>query len=305
MADMVSLLGVASNDTWAPEGKIRCLYRWKTSGLKTCVPLPSWQGGLVREEQTLWEGNLPSGEVLLRSGKPKLSQMRGKQDMHSKRLFRLLGLSMLVAVGVMAMSASGAQAKWLLLVNKESVGKVTGEGSFSGGQLLEQGGLGIKVTCAGGTGTATATSVEEGKKVTGSGSANFTGCDVVGNPEKCTVNSPGKTDGNVTASGTGELSHKEGLVYILLESEEFTTLIFGGALCPFNEVEAIIAGKAHIEIHNALEDLKLHQGLLDELALTFGGNTASLHPNGASTGVVPVSLTEAGGGTWAIHLLAL
>ena len=224
--------------------------------------------------------------------------------MNSKHLLRILGLSMLVAVGATTMGASAAQAKWLLLANGISVNKLTIVSTKNEFLLLEEGGLGIKVSCKGGTGTTTLTAVEEGKKVTGSGSANWSGCDVVGS-SACTVNSPGQADGTIVTKGTGELSHVSDLTYVLLESEEFTTLVFGGVLCPFDEVEAVISGKAHLEIHDALQDTKFKLGLLNELALLFGGNKASLHEAGKSTGAVQVGSTEANGGTWAVHLLPL
>jgi hypothetical protein len=188
--------------------------------------------------------------------------------MHSRNLLKLLGLALLAAISIMAVSASAAQAKYLLLLNGASITTenlvVTQEGS---GFITAENGL--KIQCSGGSGTATVNAVEESKKVTGSASATFTGCVWVGSEATCTINDGGV--GKIKAAGSGEVI-MEGTNYLITATNAaFTTVLTEGAFCTIPE-EEVVSGTAHVLVLNALADTTSKQGHLLTLSLKLGNS---------------------------------
>jgi hypothetical protein len=160
----------------------------------------------------------------------------------------LLGLCAMV-LGVMAISASGAQAagSWLVgateITNTSSLpAELTGEIDTAEPKLLTHLiGLTVTVTCKNFT-TSGISLKGEGKLSTG-GKAVFTGCTVVakdseGNPSgNCTVKSSGAAEKTIASNkGKGELVlHEGGVVLTKIEpevaEEGFATIRFEGEEC--------------------------------------------------------------------------
>ena len=219
--------------------------------------------------------------------------------MHSRHLFKILGLLMLAAVSVIAVSVSVAQAKWLLLRSGISVGELKLEGTVGPGFLLEEGGLEVNTECKGGAASAALNTTGESKKLILISTIYFTGCDVVGLPN-CSVNSPGSPDGTIRISAVGEgVSDSK----VLLSSEEFTTITYGNPLCPFDELEVTVDGSSTLTLVSPTELLKLHKVLYDEEVIKFGGNSVALHDGSSST--ISGSAVEVAGNTWGVSLVGL
>ena len=93
--------------------------------------------------------------------------------MHTRHL-KILGLSLLALVGVMAVSASGAQANWLLLnPANTSVDELNVSGPILLSELLVPG-LELAIHCKGGKASALLKKLNGGATLSGSGSALFT-----------------------------------------------------------------------------------------------------------------------------------
>ncbi len=228
--------------------------------------------------------------------------------MRGKHLIKVLGLSLLVAVGAMAVSASAAQAKWLLLKNGASVDTLSLVGTVLLGELLVDK-LGLKIHCPEGTIAAEFKLSADKTKATGTGSATFKKCTVLTFP-KCTVNSPGAAAGEIKAAGSGEGKMTGETVFAELSSAEFTTIEITGALCSISELGGQkVNGTATLTLHEPLVDKKEHLALLDELALFYGKENAIIHGELLTPGVldpaVLVHATEASGATFAVHLVEL
>lgn len=235
--------------------------------------------------------------------------------MHKKHLFRLLGLSMLVAVGVMAMSASAAQAKWVLLLNKAEVSNITLNVTAPVGELLVPN-LGLAIICNnGGTGEVNGVVSKEGK-LTGSAIVTFSGCTDLTFGEVCDVRSVGDPLGTIEASGSGEAGMNtadkdpNNDYFVNASSEEFTNIEYtheGGeeeGECPLVEIDGRVHGSIQLDLLNALEDTKLKKALVLPIDLNFGGEDATLHDTNEKN--LEVSLEHPGKeGTWAVHLVGL
>lgn len=243
---------------------------------------------------------------------PKNSKsIERKQIMHRKHLFRALVLSMLAAIGIMAVSASAAQAKWLILVNKTSVLKAKFDVQALLGELLVPN-LGLDIHCNGGTGFVDAVLSSDHKTLNGSGQITFTGCTVLG-AKGCAVEGGGANPGEIVATGSGTATMSGAKdVTVPLSSPEFAFVEIVGALCPFNEVGGEIAGDAHVILPDPTSKAVTHLGTADDLKLTFGGEPATIHAghNGISRASsestdVPIHVTEQNDSLWAITLVGL
>lgn len=220
--------------------------------------------------------------------------------------FKILGLSLLVLVGVMAVSASGAQAaKWLILSEGLSVTplKVALETTEAGSLLVP--GLGLNIHCTKGTGSVTA-SVTGGEEVlNGSGAVVFTGCKDVNFGASCEVGSKGKANETIEATGEG-LGEMEGeSVFVKLESKKgapFTTVEYRGAECPLTEINGEVTGFVKARILEPLAELKLHVGHISSQKLEYGGEPATLEGDKSSEPLFSITNLTNPGGTFAIHL---
>ncbi len=225
--------------------------------------------------------------------------------MHSKHL-KILCLAICALTAFMAMSASAAQAKWLILRNKVSVSSIELTGSVEASRLLVPN-LGLTITCTGGTFSS---KVSGGGTTTLSGSASITlkECDVLEFEEVCSVR--GSTDAvgsnKITASGSGTGSMTGSEVLLTASSTSgspFANVIIEGAECPFIEIDGRIFGSMTSRIESPLSDLATHKVVGTAQKLTFGSNSATIENN--SGGNLAGSATDIGGQTVAVHLREL
>ena len=217
------------------------------------------------------------------------------------RHLRIFGV-LVALVGVMAVGASAAQAEWLLLKSKVSVLELKFNTTTGLGKLLVPK-LGLTIHCTGGSGPITISTDTTHKVLTGSGTITYTGCTIEGNPEKCTVHSKGAANGTIVAKGSGTGFMEGEAVLAELSSSEFTFIEIGGALCPLNEENGAVNGKAHLLLLEPLVDASTHMAHLLSLGLFYGKQEAKL--DGTVEGLQLFEVTDAGGNPWAIHLVNL
>lgn len=227
--------------------------------------------------------------------------------MLTKHLLKVLVMSMLAAIGVMAVSASAAQAKWLILVNGKSLNATTLTGSINLGVMLVPGQL--QIHCNSGTATAEVKLASEEKVLQGTGSALFSGCLVKDSTGKentnCTVNSPGEPAGSIKATGSGVGSMSGSKTFATLESENFTEVLISGGLCPLDEFDATVNGSATLTLDNAESKEITHTVKLDDQELFYGENEALLHSGAGEPNPVTGSVKDVSGTAWAIQLVGL
>lgn len=224
------------------------------------------------------------------------------------RNLKILGLSLLALVGVMAVSASAAQAEWLILLNKESVSSVTVDlATERAGHLLVPD-LGLDIACVKGEGTVTAT-LESGNEVLkGSGSILYTECKDNNFGEVCEVGSKGEESGKIKAIGSGIGGMEGEKVFTKLESTEnapFTDIEYRGEECPLTEINGEVTGFVLVEVVSPLVDAKLKLGIVREQDLEYGGQPATLEDDLLNTEPA-VSITDDDpNATLALHLVNL
>jgi hypothetical protein len=173
--------------------------------------------------------------------------------MRSRRHAKFLGLTMLAAVSLMAVSATAAQAKYLLLLNGKSVSSMTFGLEFL--TVYAKAENGLKIQCSGGEGSSKAWLAEGGKKLLGSPSGTFTGCVWVGQEKTCTINDEGI--GNLKLIGNDEMSMFGANEYVLIGGNaELGTIYTEGVFCTIPE-EEVLGGTASATILDALTDTKV------------------------------------------------
>jgi hypothetical protein len=163
---------------------------------------------------------------------------------------KVLGLSLLTALGLMAVTAGVAQAAEFihedmtfssLNITSEQV-----EGSIGAGELLVPG-LGLKIHCESGH-------VKNAKVYLGGkaeASVLFLGCKVLENT-KCTVYEKElETPGAIEASGVGKLVLHNNKHYLVAESDEFARVFIHGDKCLL-PLENLVDGSVALELEKAL-----------------------------------------------------
>lgn len=231
--------------------------------------------------------------------------------MPRSRFIRALVPSLLALVGFMAMSASAAQAKWVLVGGTEhTMGADAGKLllSLSGEVLSEEmliESLGIEKYCAGGTAAISLSTNAAMTSLTIGGTATLEECMVLGFEETCTLKSVGQASGNVDVvfSGQGKMSGADTSSELL--SEDFSSIRFEGEECPFNELEAQVQGLLSLTLPNAAELAATHAALLDEISIKYGAEKLLLHDGTSPTNPISMHMTKVGGGNWAIQLEGL
>jgi hypothetical protein len=234
---------------------------------------------------------------------------------------KVLGLSLLAALGLMAITASAAQAELLndnILVNGNPLGANESKnylGEVGEGELLTAGG--VKIHCENGDITGTIHG-------DGSGSAHvlYNGCTVVEEPfcevyETLEDWKKGENEGHILATGKGQVFEHEGNHYLLVEGlgEEkvFADFGFAGELCPlptFNvEEHQTVTGSTVLALPDALVNQLLHEvqtidpATLEELfpedGLFLGHEPA--HLAGGTTGSVHLEEVEGEMPTWSVE----
>ena len=190
--------------------------------------------------------------------------------MRKRHLVKMLGLTVLAAISVMAVSASAANAEWQLLLNGNSVSSATGTLTALAGRLEAENGL--EITCTGGTGTASVELTEGNLKAVGSASGTFEGCKWVGSEKACTINDGGK--GLINVGGEGELTMAGGETYVEATSEEFATVYSEGAFCTIPE-EEVVSGTGKCHVLNPLEAATVHLCHLEAGSLKLGNSAVT------------------------------
>lgn len=215
---------------------------------------------------------------------------------------KILGLSLLAVLGVLAVTAAAAQAGEFR-VNKSTFAAsgITSE-TFDGkvgASTFSVAWLGFEIKCASATLSGTAS-----KGGSASVQANFVGCEVVGN-KFCKIY-PTKTDmevktnaGEIRISGQGATLLHGGNHYVKFPQQTFTILFIKGAGCTL-PVEMEAAGSAAVKLPSALSELveqpfaavagKVESALLEVSVRCAGepaeilGSEGSLSLNGANKG---------------------
>ncbi len=225
--------------------------------------------------------------------------------MHSKHL-KILCLAICALTAFMAMSASAAQAKWLILRNKVSVTTFETKVTVEAGRLLVPA-LGLTIFCGGGEGTS---KVSGGGTTTLSGTATITlkGCDVLEFEEVCSVRGSKDAVGSnkITTNGEGSASMTGSEVFLTASSKAgspFTNIVLEGAECPFIEINGEMTGSTTSKIESPLSDLATHNVVGTSQSLSFGGNATKIENN--SGGNLAGTATDSGGQTLAVHLREL
>ena len=227
---------------------------------------------------------------------------------------KILGLSLLALVGVMAVSASAAQAKWLLLSNGASTNLVSVdvETTEPGKLLVPE--LGLNIECQEGVGSVSIATETEEKVLSASGSVTFTGCKDPEFEEVCDVSSAGQPAGTIVASGSGlggmNGKDDETETYAKLEAsggKPFTTVNYTGEgeECPLEEIDGRVSGYILVLVLNALASTNLKLGHVIHQGLKFGENEAILEDSKGNEQPL-VTISRPGGvNTWGIHLVGL
>lgn len=220
---------------------------------------------------------------------------------------------MLAAIGVMAVSGSTAQAKWLILENTNSISSITLNGAVNAGEILVSGLLALY--CTGGPAIATISTKEESEKLEISSTAILNNCIVKDGLGKengnCTVNSVGEPAKRIEVESAGVATMPNALaVSFLLFGSELVKIEINGALCPLDEFDASVNGAASLTMPEGVDKRTTHVFHLDEerdkegnSLLFYEENEADL--NSAAAPVVLVSALAVSGNAWALALVGL
>ncbi len=217
------------------------------------------------------------------------------------RHLEILGLSLFALVSVMAVSASAAQAEWLLLLNQSSVSSITGTIQLLPFHFYVEE-LELTISCTGGTATTTLT----GSKVLSvSNTTTVTGCAVTGGEEVCEVHSSGQPDGTIVGSDSGPMDDSgPEEVLALLSSSKISEIEIDGEECSVGEFDATLSGSLRILILEALQDLTTHLVHIEDCELFYGTHSVSLLSSEGSA-ILGHARDQNPNATWAIHLVNL
>jgi hypothetical protein len=232
--------------------------------------------------------------------------------MRERNLTKILGLSLLAIVAVMAVNASAASANWLLLRNLASVKTLNLDALVLNGELLVPD-LNLEIYCPHGHANATLLDLDSPSELDVHAEGIFLNCIVLDFTSFCTVHSPGEANGEIIALGEGKATMSGTNVTANFESEEFTEIQFLNPLCPFFELDSPVSGSAHIILLNANTDSVEKLAHLDDLELFFLGEKAEIDGVHLKTPPTPheyldtvlAHVTEESGQKWAIELTNL
>jgi hypothetical protein len=179
---------------------------------------------------------------------------------------KVLGLSLLAAIGLMAIGAAAAQAGSEVTVEGVPlVGEKNLKGTIGAGELLTAGG--IKIGCSAGTFTGTLKNVS--KVGEGKVTALYTGCKVLGAEKVCEIYEelPKVGPGSIAATGEGKLIVHEGKHYLLIKglgpTELFSDFVILDPLllerCTLPEEDYLVTGLTLLSLPDILTLAKLHK----------------------------------------------
>ncbi len=231
--------------------------------------------------------------------------------MHGRGLIKAATMSLLVAVGIVAVSASAAQANWVLKKNKSSVSQLKLKGNVLLTELLIPE-LEIAIHCTGGNMLATLTSGGGGTTLSGTASATLTGCKLLEFEKICTVESLGAGAGKINYSFSGNLKMEGEKTFALVSNGEFTKISITGALCPFaleGSLTMAFGGSMTMNIVNPLTEQVNHLIEINDEELFYGEEEVVLDGELLEPGVhadsTVVHMEEEIGSTWAVQLAGL
>ena len=215
-------------------------------------------------------------------------------------LTKVLGISLLAIVGILAVNVSTAHAtlSWQLLKNGANAPNnlLNLAVTLPGFQLRV--GPFLTIKCAGGSATA---HFVGGATLAVSLSTSLTKCEVAFFP-KCEVHGAGDPVGTISAEGSGLGTLAGTGVQALVsapEGEPFTEIIIENELCAFNETEAELTGGLTLLLLEASTNLKEHLAHFNDDNLFFGEQEAFIDGAGG-TDTALFNVKEVAGGTWGI-----
>jgi hypothetical protein len=206
-----------------------------------------------------------------------------------KRSIKMLGLTVMAALSVMAFSAVTAQGAELNVAGSLLAGTAELEGVTGKGNLLVSP-LGLNIECTGGTAVSKDTS-NSGGEAHGTATVKFTGCVVVKSEKTCLLYPSSEArekkveTGTLLASGKLRAASTE---YLLAEEngKPFSTVFMSKGLCtlpPENTVTGsaalkVDAGTTEAKSHTVLDVTSAEEATL-KVALKYGNETAELDGN--------------------------
>jgi hypothetical protein len=173
--------------------------------------------------------------------------------MHRKRrAIKALGLSLMAALSLMAITATAAQAGEFKVKGNSFASQSIKSESVEGQVALSEfsvWGLGIQIHCP--VGDLSGTIFQGG---TVKLEVLFLECQVAGN-KNCTIyEQEEENPGKIRTAGEGELIFHNGNHYVKFESEAFNIVYIKGAKCTLPE-EMVAQGSAALEVSTALSEL--------------------------------------------------
>ena len=223
------------------------------------------------------------------------------------RHWKILGTSFLALVGVFAMNATAAQAKWILLVENKSVSVLQFVEKFNKQVVYFLAETGATVRCNLGDATGKASLNESKTVMSGSTTLVFTGCGYEGFEEICPFHSPGKVNGTIVVSFNFEVKMNGSEVYLEpAENVELAEIQYLGEECPFIAALAMpMTGRIKVALLSPLSHMKLHEIRLEGINLWSSDGSLELHMFGAKgepLKLISGSIEEASGQPFSMHL---
>lgn len=219
-----------------------------------------------------------------------------------KNRWRILGLLLLALVAALAVNASTAHAKWLLLQDGQSVLSLNLEYEAKLSELLVPD-LGLIIHCTHSVGTIDLSLSGDHKTLTDSMEVTYHGCDDLIFGGVCSVHSLGEPDGLIGTSGSGIATMSGEKVLLNVASTDFGHIQYLGPECPLTEIDGRLSGSMQFELAGPLSESILHPTSLVGQGLFFGQSEAELH--NAFGGAVSGSARTLGNDTFAVHLVGL
>lgn len=212
------------------------------------------------------------------------------------RNLKVLGMATLLLMGIVAMNASTAQAKWLLHRNGQSVLLLALNLSFSEAEFLVDE-VGLHIVCSGGSGTGHLDLNQAHTSLTASTAVTFFGCKEVNFSEVCELYGGGLKAGEILTKAEGS-AYQTGIVDVTAEviSAGIGYVEFVGEECPLAEIDGSIYGTMVMLLLNMSTASSSHTIHLEEGFLYFGEYDLTMHSSVSSR--VLGTATESSSGTW-------
>lgn len=229
--------------------------------------------------------------------------------MRKKHSLKILIPSLLTAIGVLGVSASAAQADWVLLEGsgKTKVSSLSLTVSVSLGMFLVPG-LGLSIHCKKGSGSL---NIFDGNPIVFEKKTQFAECKDLNFGEVCTVRGSGDTTGSITTAslGLGSMTSKGSsdlfAAFSSTKEEASANIVYEGEECPLTEIDGVLSGSSKIEVKSPTTHTATHELEFVEQNLTFGDELMLLHDGKEPPMNVRGTVTRAGNIPVSIVLLGL